>query len=36
MASEHLYVGPTEFQLPPSDLILDDLEGQKSMSYFLT
>ena len=24
---EHLYVGPTGFQLAPSDLTLDDLEG---------
>ena len=33
---EHLYVGPTGFRLAPSNLTLDDLRGQKSMSYFLT
>ena len=33
---EHLHVGPTGFRLAASDLTLDDLEGQKSRSYFLT
>jgi len=28
-AGEHLYVGPTGFQLAPSDLTLHDLQGSK-------
>jgi len=32
----HLHVGPTGFELAPSDLTLDDLEGSKARSYFLT